>query len=111
MFDIGERVICVDDTGAEGRIVRGRSYIVRAQIPAKTVWARHLSGAYSTVEEDCIGIGISSCKDAFRCPGWTVLISDVWPARAFRRPHRLETRTALTELVGLVDSTRETVEA
>ncbi len=112
MFQVGERVICVDDSECEGLIVRGRSYVVLAVLPAGTVVARG-GGWTATITEDNISIGICSLVWNPEVPrlGVTVFIDDVWQPQRFRRPQRLETRTALSELVGLVSTTREPVDA
>ncbi len=111
MFEVGERVICVDDSGCDGAIVRGRSYVVQALVPGGTVIFKHGSTSI-TICEDTISVGahLDLTFLAFDYSRHT-LKYDFWACYRFRRPQRLETRTALAELVGLVNTTRETVDA
>lgn len=109
MFEVGERVVCVDDRPADilrgNQVVRripvplfrGRVYTVRGVIPAGSVYKSHHGGPTTTLG-DAISVGVA------RPDG-----HDGYHVRRFRKLRKLSTKESLKALIGLTDKTPEQV--
>lgn len=111
MFDVGDRVVCVDDQPIEVRVngqiqaiypvelKRGQLYTVLDCYPEGH--QQPFQGGVLACTEDCIGVGHE-----------TPYGLDIWEAARFRRVVRMDTGESLAELIDIADSTpRELVDA
>ncbi len=112
MFDVGDEVVCVDDSpyrdGVPFGVTRGERFTVLRSIPEGSVL---YSDAGITVTSDDATIAIGRNNIALR-EWWKrtgrpeVLLLDVWLPERFRKVERKRSREELYALIGIrVDQT------
>jgi hypothetical protein len=111
MFEIGERVVCVDadwslddEMKSPCPLVVKKVYTVLAVLPAGTVIREDLTNRF-TLDMNCISVGVE-------CPGLnrirelcgSVLTDDAWEVERFRKLQKLDIKQALAALIDLTNT-------